>query len=71
MTRAFLIIVQYVSAVLALLFGLAFVFALVAIGAVLWWQPVSFVFFGGLAYGSRWMRQRVVERSTVSARREE
>lgn len=69
--RGLLIVFQYVSAFLALLFAFAFVFALVTFGAVIWWQPLSFVLFGALAYGSRQLGKRFAVQPDLSTRRVE
>ncbi|GAC50585.1 hypothetical protein GOACH_26_00520 [Gordonia aichiensis NBRC 108223] len=62
--RVLLAITSYVAAILTVLFAVATVFALVTFGAIIWWQPLSVIVFGGIWYGLSRLRVRLtIERS--------
>ena len=46
--RVLLAIASCVAAILTALFSVATVFALVSFGAIIWWQPLSVIVFGGI-----------------------
>ncbi|GAB36849.1 hypothetical protein GOOTI_241_00040 [Gordonia otitidis NBRC 100426] len=46
--RVLLAIASCVAAILTALFAVATVFALVSFGAIIWWQPLSVIVFGGI-----------------------
>ena len=62
--RVLLAITSYVAAILTALFAVATVFALVTFGAIIWWQPLSAIVFGGVWFGLSRLRVKLtIERS--------